>query len=98
MKTLETIALREACMKRELKRAKSTVISPKTFQIINIHVNGGEGNSECGKTIIAQGSEIDAEPEAFVGQIVIQDRLSAMRQALSEHARDGTRRYRAWTT
>ena len=88
MKESETVLLKEACMKRELKRAKRAVLSPKTFQTIDIHEDGGEGDSECEQIIITQGS--DAEPDAFAGQIVIQDRLSAMKQALSEHARDGT--------
>ena len=92
MKESETVLLKEACIKRELKRAKRTVISPKTFQTIDIHEDDGEGDSECEQVIITQVGQIDTEPDAFAGQIVIQDRLSALRQALSEHARDGTRR------
>jgi len=92
MKESETVVLKEACMKRELKRAKRTVISPKTFLTIDIHEDGGEGDSECEPLITTERSAMEADPDAFAGQIVIQDRLSAMRQALSEHAKDGTRR------
>lgn len=82
MKNLEAAHLKEACMKRELKRAKKTKVSPSSFQTIDIHE----------RVIMEQDSEFDTKHNAFVGQIQIQDRLSAMTQALSEHARDGTRR------
>ena len=92
MRESEVLVLKEACMKREVKRAKRTVITSKTFQTIHIHNDCGEGDSECEQVVITQDSEIKAESDAFAGQIVIQDRLSAMTQALSEHTKDGTRR------
>lgn len=92
MKMSEITLLKEAGMKRELKRAMRTVIYPKTFQAIDIDEDRGEGDSECEQVIIMQGSERDPEPDAFAGQIMIQDRLSAMKQALSKHARDRRRR------
>ncbi|KAL8707016.1 MAG: hypothetical protein Q9225_007884 [Loekoesia sp. 1 TL-2023] len=69
--------IEEACMKRELKRAKSTRINPKDFQTIDIPIKSGETNPKAG---------------AFIGEIIIQDHLTAMKQALSEHTRDGPRR------
>lgn len=69
--------IEEACMKRELKRAKSTRLNPKDFQTIDIPIKSGETNPKLG---------------AFVGEIIIQDHLTAMKQALSEHTRDGPRR------
>ena len=52
----ETALLKEAGMKRELKRAKRTVKSLKTFQTIDINEDGDEdgdeGESEYGQVII----------------------------------------------
>ncbi len=81
-------------MKRELKRAKRTATFLETFPTIDIHHDGDQEDSACEQAIITQDSEIGAEIKAietdtFAGLVVIQDRLSAMRQALSEHAKDG---------
>ena len=99
MKERETVLFDEACMKRELKRAKRTAVrlSSKAFQDTDIHKYGDEENSACEQVIATQDSEIGAEIEVtktktFAGLITIQDRLSAISQALSEHAKDGTLR------
>lgn len=92
MKERETTLIKEACMKRELKRAKRAAISPEMFQTIDIHDDGGEEDNAGEQIIITQDSEIGVETKAFAGVITIQDRLSAMSQALSEHAKDGTLR------
>ncbi|KAF6222616.1 hypothetical protein HO133_000663 [Letharia lupina] len=95
MKRSESDLFEEACMKSELKRAKRTDVFPETFQTIDIHNDGQEDeDSACEQIIITQASEIGAETrttktEAFAGLIIIQHRLSAMSQALSEHAKDG---------
>ena len=89
MKEVETALLKETCMKRELKRARSTVISPKTFQTTDIHEDNDEEDSQCELIVITQGSEIGLEANALASQIIVQDRLNATRQALSEHARYG---------
>ncbi|CAD6577106.1 MAG: hypothetical protein ASARMPREDX12_008135 [Alectoria sarmentosa] len=91
MKERETTLIKEACMKHEMKRAKRAAISPEVFQTIDIHDDGDEDNAGD-QIIITQDSEIGAETKAFAGVITIQDRLSAMSQALSEHAKDGTLR------
>ena len=81
-------------MKRELKRAKRAATLLETFQTIDIHHDGDQEDSACEQVIISLDSETGAEIQAiktdtFAGLVVIQDRLSAMRQALSEHAKDG---------
>ena len=87
--------LKEACMKREMKRAMGTKISPQSFQVIdtNKEVNTDiGGHAEC--TILMSTLRIEEAvgSDVFAGQITIQDPLGAMRQALSEHSRDGPRR------
>ena len=93
-KECEKSLLKEACVKRELKRAKRTATFLTTFPTIDIHHDSDQEYSACEQVIITQDSEIGAEIKAietdtFAGLVVIQDRLSAMRQALSEHAKDG---------
>lgn len=97
MKECETALRKEACIKRELKRAKRTAMSLEVFQTIDIHNDCNEQDSACDQLFLAKNSEIGAETkgaddEAFAGQITIQDRLSAMSQALSEHDKDATLR------
>ena len=102
MKENATLLLKEAGMQRELKRAKQAATSPKHFQTIDIHLvddaddddNDDNGNSLSEQANIAHDSEMHAESkptkaETFAGQIIIQDCLSAMSQAISEHAKDG---------
>ena len=84
--------LKDACMRRELKRATRTVIRPETSETIDIENIGNTGDSERGYELIAQVIGRDAPPNAFAGWIVIQDHLSAMKHALSEHKRDCMRR------
>ena len=99
MKEREAILVHEACMKRELKRAKRTAVrlSSKAFQDTDIHKDDDEEDSACEQVMVTHDREIGAEIEAtktetFTGLITIQDRLSAISQALSEHAKDGTLR------
>ena len=92
LKGREDALLKEACMKSELKRAKKTASARITFQDIDIHNIGDEEDSECEWVLVTQDGEIAAETKAFAGQITIQDRLTAMSQALSEHTKDGTLR------
>ena len=76
-------------MKREVERVKRTMIAPNMIQDIDVFKADDKLNSERTTCLMAQGSKGDAGSDAFAGVIVIQDRLSAMRQALSEHTRDG---------
>lgn len=97
MKRSDTCLLKEACIKRELKRAKGTAVFPKTFETIDIHNDGDEEDSACEHFLITRDCEASTETsapktEAFAGLVIIQDRLSAMRQALAEHAKDRTLR------
>ncbi|KAL8837026.1 MAG: hypothetical protein Q9170_002680 [Blastenia crenularia] len=69
--------LEEACMKRELKRAKRAKIAPGTFQTIDNSLTGANGDPDLG---------------VFAGEIIVQDHLSAMAQAVLEHTREGPRR------
>ena len=91
-KAREYELLKEACMKRELKRAKKTAWTRIEFQDIDIHNIGDEEDSECEWVLVTQDGDIAAKTKAFAGQITIQDRLTAMSQALSEHTKDGTLR------
>ena len=86
-------------MKRELKRAKKTArtsVCPEGFQTIDIHTDNDdddEDHSECDQVVITVDSEIGAETKGtrtatFAGSIIIQDRLEAMSQALSEHTKE----------
>lgn len=85
--------LKEACMKRELRRAKKTAWARTEFQDIDIHNdNGDEEHSKCEQVLVTQDDDKAAKTNTFAGQIMIQDRLSAMSQALSEHTKDGTLR------
>ena len=79
-------------MKRELKRARKTAFARIVFQGIVIYSNGDEEDSECELVLVTQDDDIAAKTKAFAGQIMIQDRLTAMSQALSEHTKDGTLR------
>ncbi len=92
MKASAAAILKEAGMKRELKRAKTKSIYPRIFETIDLHENGTEEDQECNQGVIIQDNGTGLQLSTFAGQIVIQDHFSAMRQALSEHARDGTRR------
>ena len=92
LKGREDVLFKEACMKSELKRAKKTASARTTFQDIDIHNIGDEEDGECEWVFVTQDGEIAAKTKAFVGQITIQDRLTAMSQALSEHTKDGTLR------
>ena len=97
MKESEVALLKEACMKREIKRAKRTKVYPKSFQTIDIHENSDEEDSAYEQPIVTQGSEVGPQIKAtktgaFAGRITIQDTLSAMRQALSEHTQHGSLR------
>ena len=92
MKASAAAILREAGMKRELKRAKTKPIYPRIFETIDLHENGTEEDQGCNQGMIVQDSVTGLQLSTFAGQIVIQDHFGAMRQALSEHARDGTRR------
>lgn len=92
MKNCETALLKKACMKGELKRAKRTATARITFQDIDTHNDGYEEDSRYKPVLVTQDNDIAAETKAFAGQIIIQDRLTAMSQALSEHTKDGTLR------
>lgn len=101
MKESEADLLKEACMKREVKKAKKIAerISPKMFQTVDIHKDDDEKDGTCDQVKFFQSNEIGGEcakateiEALFAGQITIQDRLAAMNQALSEHAQYGTLR------
>ena len=103
MTEAEALLFKEFCMKRELKRAKKarTALRPKEFPIIDIHAdndnNNDEGDSEREQVIITEDSGVGAETSTmnnptFAGTVTIHDRLRAMSQALSEHAKECTRR------
>lgn len=92
--------VKDACMKRELKRAMKTKISPQAFQ--RIHVAEEEediGTKDDGTKhalLVSNKDTLSTEKAGdcgpFAGQIVIQDHLTAITQALSEHCKDGPRR------
>ncbi|KAL9021905.1 MAG: hypothetical protein Q9185_000919 [Variospora sp. 1 TL-2023] len=102
--------VKDACMKRELKRAMKTKISPKFFCRIRVAEEeeeeeekkntGTEDDERSRLALLASDEEEDtsktteraADCDAFAGQIVIQDHLAAITQALSEHCKDGPRR------
>ena len=97
VKKRETALLKKACIKRELKRAMKTARLPITFQTIDIHNDGDEEDSAYEQGVTTQDDEIGAETEAtkaeaFAGLVIIQDRLSAMNQALADHDEHRTRR------
>lgn len=82
LKALEAANLKEAGTNRELKRAKTTKIYPKTFETVVVRENGPEKNQECNQGMIVQGSGTGLQPNIFASQIVIQDHLSALRDRL----------------
>ena len=89
MKKASFALLGEMCMKHEIKRAKRTEIAPKTFQMIKIQRGNGAEHTSCNQKFF-HFEEFDTE--VFAGQITIQDTLSAMRQAISEHTQSGSLR------
>lgn len=91
-KEAESLLLKKAHMTQEVEKAKRTVITPDMIQTIDIVNNDGEPIDVNLKIIGDQNRSRCEEPGPFVGQIVIQDRLSAMLQAISEHTREGPRR------
>ncbi len=96
--------LKAECMNREIRRAKRTVIFPQAFQtvniheIANIHENTREVEDESKPVIYKQHDrmevhlDISSTTRVFAGQIMIQDHISAMHQALSEHTQNGVLR------
>ncbi|KAL8643882.1 MAG: hypothetical protein Q9210_007519, partial [Variospora velana] len=94
--------VKDACMKRELKRAMKTKISPKYFRRICVAEEEEEntGTEDDGRTtlaiLVSDADTFKTERAggcgSFAGQIVIQDHLAAITQALSEHCKDGPRR------
>lgn len=92
----DAISLRkEACVRRELRRAKKAATSLNYFPTIEIHTEDDDEKNKINmrqEPIDGPDSEKSAEckvtkPEAFAGRVEIQDYLSAMRQAISEHTK-----------
>ena len=84
MRAAENGILKEACIQGELKRAKKAArVDPKTF--LTISFDEESNNDSESKQKIAVHVDDMIVKSKFVGRIIIQDRLSAMRQALSEH-------------
>ena len=76
--------IKEMGMTRELTRARKQKISAKTFETLDVYDEDyGDVNSQMG---------IDTDHFAFAGRVVRQGLLDAMRQAFSEHTRDGLHR------
>ena len=83
-------------MKREIQRARKAATSPSHFPTIDIHMEDDDDNKKLymsQQSITgpdsAKGAECEViEAKAFAGFVVIQDCLSAMRQAISEHTKD----------
>lgn len=76
--------LKDSFMKRELKRAMKTKISPQSFQIIDTNKDTDTGSREDGERTLLigrPGVEKAVDFDGFAGQIIIQDHLGAMRQA-----------------
>lgn len=95
--------LKATCMKGEIRRTKRTVIFPQAFQTVNIHETASiaestgevEGVSEPVIHKQDDGREVYLDvssTKVYAGQIMIQDHISAMHQALSEHTREGVLR------
>ncbi|KAL8925261.1 MAG: hypothetical protein Q9208_003551 [Pyrenodesmia sp. 3 TL-2023] len=90
--------VKDACMKRELKRAMKTKISPQSFQRIHIveEEDIGTKDDEAKRALASNKDTFRTEKAgdcgSFAGQIVVQDHLAAITQALSEHCKDGPRR------
>ena len=90
MKQSAAAHLKEACMKREIKRAKRTKILPQTFQTIDIHNGMDKNTSVSNGDMVMRGDGIIVDIRTpylgvFAGQITMQDTPHAMRQATSEH-------------
>ena len=90
-KEAESLLLKEAHMTQEVKKAKRIVITPDMIRTIDIVKNDGEP-IDVNLKDIDQAYGSCEEPSTFAGEIVIQDRLGAMAQAISEHTREGSRR------
>ena len=102
---LEKEQLRKACialvkqysMLREVKRARRTKISPRTFETIQLCKAGARwlsiacNNAEYHR-LSSKSQHETAKAKNFSGQIFIRDTLDAMRQALLEHGQYNTRR------
>ncbi len=91
--------VKDACMKRELKRAMKTKISPQSFQRIHVAEEEDVGTEDDGTRhapLVSNkytfSTENPSDCGSFAGEIFIQDHLAAITQALSEHRRDGPRR------
>ncbi|KAL8910335.1 MAG: hypothetical protein Q9171_004379 [Xanthocarpia ochracea] len=72
-----------------------TKISPQSFQVIDTNEETNAdigGHGECTLLMSTLRIEEAVGSDVFAGQITFQDHLGAMRQALSEHSRDGPRR------
>lgn len=89
-----TALLKAESMKREVRRAKRTKIYAENFLIVDIYENleaddtvrETDGAIKCRKN----SSQVETSGnKAFAGQITIEDTISAMRQALSEHTQHG---------
>ena len=90
-----TCLLKEVSVRRVLQRAIKAATSPNHFPTIDIHVEDDDDKElyMSQQTIIGPDSTKDADckatkTKAFAGLIVIQDYLSAMRQAISEHTKE----------
>lgn len=90
-------------MQGEAKRAKETLIFPQAFQTVDIcetasvNESTGEVASESEPVIDRQDDGVEvhldvSSASVFAGQIIVQDHISAMRQALSEHTQDSVLR------
>ncbi|KAL8848768.1 MAG: hypothetical protein Q9221_006239 [Calogaya cf. arnoldii] len=90
--------VKDACMKREWKRAMKTKILLQSFQ--RIHVVGKKEKyrrRRAKRALLAPSkdalnTEKAVDSDSFTGRIVIQDHLAAITQALSEHCKDVYRR------
>ena len=95
MKENATCLRNELSVRRALQRARKTVSSPNNFPTIDIHMEEKDDDKKIymsQQTIIGPDSVKGANCKAtktktFAGLIVIQDYLSAMRQAISEHTK-----------
>ena len=92
MKKAEAALLKEMCMQREVKRAKRTKIFPNTFDVLQIHQYRDPLQYKVKENTIESVSESELNSKTFTSQIISQDRLDAIRQAISEHTKEGTRR------
>lgn len=96
MKENATCLRKEVSVQRVLQRARKAATSPNHFPIIDIRTEEEDDDKELymsQQTIIGPDSVKYAESKvtktkAFAGLIVIQDYVSAMRQAISEHTKE----------